>query len=126
MLIRTAIPRSRRSTGRGVRVEVNPGGTNEAFAKTHFPHAELTEYPDNRTIFDDLAAGHADVIVTDGVEVDLQTRRHRAVLCPADAPHAFNHFAKAYWITRDPPLKAAVDAAVENSLRDGDYWRDPG
>jgi cyclohexadienyl dehydratase len=45
-----------------VRVVVNPGGTNERFAKTNLAHATLAEHPDNRTIFDEIAAGHADVM----------------------------------------------------------------
>lgn len=102
----------------GVRVDVNPGGTNETFAKTHFPHAEIIGYPDNRTIFDDVAAGHADVMVTDGVEVDLQAHRHPGVLCPANVPQAFDSFEKAYWMTSDPYLKKEVDAVVEEHLDD--------
>lgn len=107
----------------GVRVEVNPGGTNEAFAKAHFPHAVWKTYPDNRTIFDDLAAGHADVMVTDGAEVDFQAHRHKGVLCAAAVPQAFDHFDKAYWMTDDPALKEAVDAVVKKALDDGDYKR---
>jgi cyclohexadienyl dehydratase len=106
-----------------VRVVFNPGGTNEAFAKAHFSDAALAEHPDNRTIFDDIAAGRADVMVTDGVEVDYQARRHPGVLCPAVVPNTFDHFDKAYWMTRDPALKAAVDAVLKKSLDAGDYQR---
>jgi cyclohexadienyl dehydratase len=106
-----------------VRVVVNPGGTNEAFAKAHFPHAKLEELPDNRTIFDEVAEGHADVMVTDGAEVEYQALRHPGVLCSAAVPQAFDHFAKACWMTRDPALKAAVDAVLKKSLDAGDYQR---
>ena len=58
-----------------VRVVVNPGGTNEQFARERLPHARLTVHPDNRTIFAEIAAGRADVMVTDDVEVDLQSAR---------------------------------------------------
>lgn len=109
--------------GPDVRVVYNPGGTNEAFAKRHFPDARLQEYPDNRTIFDEIAAGRADVMVTDGAEVDYQARRHPGLLCPAAVPDAFDHFDKAYWMTRDQALKAAVDAVVTKSLDAGDYRR---
>jgi cyclohexadienyl dehydratase len=109
--------------GRDVLVVYNPGGTNEAFAKQHFPDARLQEYPDNRTIFDEIAAGRADVMVTDGAEVDYQARRHPGVLCPAMVPDAFDHFSKAYWMSRDDALKAAVDIAVTKSLDAGDYQR---
>jgi len=106
-----------------VRVVVNPGGTNQVFAKAHFPHAKLNEHPDNRTIFDVIAAGQADVMVTDGAEVDYQARRHPGVLCPAAVPEAFDHFDKAYWMTRDPAFKAAIDAALKKILEAGDYQR---
>jgi len=107
-----------------VRVVVNPGGTNEAFAKANFPDAQLEQHPDNRTIFDDIAAGHADVMVTDGAEVDYQARRHPGVLCPAAVTHAFDYFEKAFWMTRDPPLKDAVDAVLKKSLEAGDWLHD--
>jgi cyclohexadienyl dehydratase len=106
-----------------VRVVFNPGGTNEAFAKAHFPDAKLEEYRDNRTIFDEIAASRADVMVTDGVEVDYQAKRHPGVLCRAAVPNAFNHFEKAYWMTRDPALKSAVDAVVGKRLDNGDYLK---
>jgi cyclohexadienyl dehydratase len=102
-------------------IAVNSGGTNEAFAKVHFPHARLRQYSINQAIFDDLASGHADLMVTDGAEVDFQARRHPGVLCPADVPQTFDHFEKAYWMTPDPPLKAAVDSVVTKTLNAGDY-----
>ena len=39
-----------------VRVIVNPGASNEVFAKQNFPHAQITVYPDNVTIFDQIVA----------------------------------------------------------------------
>jgi len=107
----------------GVRVVVNPGGTNERFAKANFPHARLDEHADNRTIFDDLMDHQADVMVTDGAEVDYQARRHPGVLCPADVADSFDHFDKAYWMTRDKALKSAVDAWLEKALKSGDYQK---
>jgi cyclohexadienyl dehydratase len=62
-------------------------------------------------------------MVTDGAEVDYQARRHPGALCPAAVPEPFNHFDKAYWMMRDPVLKAAVDAVVKKSLDAGDYQR---
>jgi cyclohexadienyl dehydratase len=106
-----------------VRVVVNPGGTNERFAKANLGHATIVEHADNRSIFDEIAAGHADVMVTDGAEVDYQARRHPGVLCPAAVPDSFDHVDKAYWMTRDPALKAAVDAWLDKALAGGDYAR---
>ncbi len=106
-----------------VRVVFNPGGTNEAFAKAHFADAALQEFPDNRTIFDEIAARHADVMVTDGAEVDYQSRRHPGVLCPAAVAAPFDHFDKAYWMTRDDALKAAVDDVLKKKLAAGEYQK---
>jgi cyclohexadienyl dehydratase len=106
-----------------VRVVFNPGGTNEAFAKAHFADAALQEFPDNRGIFDEIAARHADVMVTDGAEVDYQSRRHPGVLCPAAVSEPFDHFDKAYWMTHDGALKAAVDAVLKKELDAGDYQK---
>jgi len=106
-----------------VRVVFNPGGTNEAFAKAHFADAKLEEFSDNRTIFDEIAARHADVMVTDGAEVDYQSRRHPGVLCPAAVAGPFDHFDKAYWMTRDGALKAAVDVVLKAKLEAGDYQK---
>jgi cyclohexadienyl dehydratase len=34
---------------------------------------------------------------------------------------SFDHFDKAYWMTRDAALKDAVDAWLQRSLAAGDY-----
>jgi cyclohexadienyl dehydratase len=103
----------------GVRVVVNPGGTNERFARANLNHAALSEHPDNRTIFDEIAAGHADVMITDGAEVDYQARLHPGILCPATVADSFDQFDKAYWMTRDAALKQTVDAWLKASLAAG-------
>ncbi len=105
----------------GVRVVVNPGGTNERFARANLTHAALAEHADNRTIFGEIAAGRADVMVTDGAEVDYQARLNPGILCPAMVSDSFDHFDKAYWMTRDPALKQAVDAWLEQALQAGRY-----
>jgi cyclohexadienyl dehydratase len=70
----------------GVRVIENPGGTNERFAREHLKQATLIVHADNRTVFERLLAHQADVMFTDGIEVDLQVRRHpelcRTMLAP--------------------------------------------
>lgn len=105
----------------GVRVVVNVGGTNERFAKANFPHAVLEVQDDNRTVFDAVKNNQADVMVTDGAEVDYQARQHPGVLCAAKVPGPFDHFAKAYWMTRDTALKQAVDGWLAQSLKAGNY-----
>jgi cyclohexadienyl dehydratase len=106
-----------------VRLAVNRGGTNARFAAAHFPHATRDTRDDNQALFADLAAGRADVMVTDGAEVDYQARRHPGVLCAAAVKAPFDHFAKAYWMTRDKRLKAAIDRVVRQQLASGAYRR---
>ncbi|WP_053080513.1 transporter substrate-binding domain-containing protein [Methylobacterium variabile] len=104
-----------------VRVVVNPGGTNQRFADANFPHASVRVFPDNRAIFKEVAEGRADVMVTDGTEVDYQSRLSAGVLCPAAVPDVFNKNDKAFWMTRDPALKAAVDGWLAKTLKSGAY-----
>lgn len=92
----------------GVRVIVNPGGTNESFARANVKQADLIVFPNNATIFDELVANHADVMMTDAVETRLQQRLHPE-LCAVHPDQPFNFSELAYLLPRDPALKAWVD-----------------
>jgi cyclohexadienyl dehydratase len=104
-----------------VRVVVNPGASNEEFARKNFPRAQLTVHADNATVFDEIAAGRADVMVTDGIEVDHQAFLHPE-LCPADVPAPFTRLEKAFWVQKDPDLLREVDAWLDGEIASG-AWR---
>ena len=104
-----------------VRVAVHPGGTNERFDRANFTHAQIREYPDNRTIFGELEADRADVIMVDGEIVDYESRRHPGTLCAANVAEPFDHYEKAYLMSRDPELKQAVDAWLARSFAYGRF-----
>lgn len=93
----------------GVRVIVNPGGTNERFDRAHLRQAEIVVHPDNTTIFDSLARGEADVMITDASETRLQQKLHPGALCAIHPEAPFDFSEKAYWMAPDPALKAFVD-----------------
>jgi cyclohexadienyl dehydratase len=85
----------------GVRAVVNPGGTNQKFAQSHLKNATLATFPDNATIFDEIAANRADVMITDASEVRQQVKRHAGVLCQVSAKEPFLFGEKAYLVPRD-------------------------
>ena len=106
----------------GVRVIVNPGAQNEKFARENFGKAELTVHKDNATVFNEIAAGRADVMVTDGIEVD-HTAHAMPVLCPASVAQPFTRLEKAYMMPKDDELKQVVDAWLEESKQSGRWQK---
>jgi len=105
-----------------VRLIVNPGGTNERFARAHAAHAALTVYPDNVTIFDRIVAGEADVMITDAIEARLQQRLHPK-LCAIHPDTPFDFSEKAFLLPRDVALKAYVDQWLHQAIETGLYAR---
>jgi len=105
-----------------VRLVVNPGGTNERFARAHAPHATLTVHADNVTIFDRIVAGQADVMVTDAIETRLQQRLH-PTLCAIHPDAPFDFSEKAVLLPRDPALKAYVDQWLHQEIETGAFAR---
>ena len=93
----------------GMRVLVNPGGTNERFVRAKFRQASVQVVPDNRAVFAALEAGAGDLMVTDDVEVALQTQVHPA-LCRA-TPLLFEPSTKAVMIAPDATLTGEVGRA---------------
>jgi cyclohexadienyl dehydratase len=98
---------------------VNPGGTNEAFAKANFPKADIRVFPDNTKIFDEIADGKADVMITDSSETLFQQKQHAGVLCSIHPDKPFDFAEKAYWMQRDVPLKDFVDQFLHISAETG-------
>ena len=106
---------------RGVRVLTNPGGTNEAFDRARLHGANVVVYPDNQTIFDRLAQGNADVMITDASETRFQEKLHPNVLCAIHPEKPFDFGEKAYWMVPDPALKAFVDQWLHIAKEDGEF-----
>jgi cyclohexadienyl dehydratase len=84
----------------GIRVITNPGGTNESFDRAHLHAATIVVFPDNRGIFAALAAGAADLMITDATEARYQ-QRHTPGLCAVHPDHPFSASEKAYLLPPD-------------------------
>ncbi len=65
-----------------VRVMENPGGLNEKFARKHLPHATLVIHPVNEEIPALVAAGKADVMITEIMEAAYYRSRDRRLAAP--------------------------------------------
>ncbi len=104
-----------------VTVIANPGGTNEKFDRAHLHAAQIAIYPDNATIFDQLAVGKADVMITDASETRYQQKLHPGALCAIHPDAPFDFAEKAYWMARDEALKAFVDQWLHMSMENGEF-----
>ena len=102
----------------GVRVIVNPGGSNEQFVRARIKRASITVHPDNITIFSALADGAADVMITDRVEAEYQAARVPR-LCVALQGGLLSATDKAVLLPRDPALVAYVDLFLQQARATG-------
>ncbi|GAB2869595.1 transporter substrate-binding domain-containing protein [Paraburkholderia jirisanensis] len=103
------------------RVIFNPGGTNERFARQAFPHARLTVYPDNVTVFKQILAGKADVMVTDASETLLQQKLNPG-LCSVHPDKPFQYGEKAWMVPRgDTTFQQYVDQWLHLARESGEY-----
>jgi cyclohexadienyl dehydratase len=107
----------------GTRVIVNPGGTNERFARAHVKNAEIKVFNDNTKIFDEIAKGDADLMMTDASETRYQQKQHPGVLCAVHPDQPFDFAEKAYWLPRDVALKFFVDQWLDIAMKDGTFKR---
>ncbi|WP_459203881.1 transporter substrate-binding domain-containing protein [Ralstonia pseudosolanacearum] len=106
----------------GVRAVVNPGGTNEKFAREHLKQAQIRVYPDNVTIFNEIIAGRADLMMTDAVETRLQQKLHPE-LCAVHPDAPFDFSEKAYLLPRDVVFKNFVDQWLRQTMESGEFAR---
>ncbi|MFD7662089.1 transporter substrate-binding domain-containing protein [Streptomyces sp. NPDC059788] len=105
----------------GTTVVVNPGGTNEQFTRSVIKHATIKPHPDNTTVFDEIIAGRADVMMTDASETRYQSTIHPE-LCAVHPDRPFTFSEKAYAVPRaDTEFKEYVDQWVHLATHDGTY-----
>ena len=106
----------------GVRVIVNPGGTNEKFIDTRISAATKILHDDNRTIFEAIINDKADLMITDAIEVRLQSNRHPE-LCPAMPGRTLTYQEKGYLLPQDDAWLHAVNLWLAQRRGDGTLER---
>lgn len=102
-----------------VRVIVNPGGTNEVFAKASLKQAQIVMHPDNVTIFQQIVDGKADLMMTDAIETLIQEKIHPQ-LCAVHPDKPFNFSEKAVLMPRDIVLQQYVDQWLRQDRESGE------
>lgn len=103
------------------RAIVNPGGTNDKFARANYKRLKLIEHPDNVTIFQQIIDGKADVMVTDASETLWQAKQHPE-LCSINPDRPMQFSEKAFMLPRgDVAFKEFVDAWLHMLKSNGEY-----
>jgi cyclohexadienyl dehydratase len=104
-----------------VRVIVNPGGSNETFAKTHLNKAHIITHENNIGIFKEVAEGRADVFVTEAAEAKVQSRLNPK-LCPVNPDKPLQYAEMGYLLPLgDMRFKLYVDQWLHLSKASGEY-----
>ena len=65
-----------------VRIMINPGGTNEKFARANLPNAKLIVHEENADIPLQIAEGNADIMITETVEAVSWVKREPRLAAP--------------------------------------------
>jgi cyclohexadienyl dehydratase len=86
----------------GVKIGVNPGGTNQRFVDTTIKQATVVVIEKNLSIPDKVAAGEVDVMITDNVEAMVVSRQNPR-LYAVDPDNTFTKDDFGYLLPRDEP-----------------------
>ncbi|KAJ8119054.1 hypothetical protein OPT61_g111 [Boeremia exigua] len=107
----------------GVKVAVNPGGTNEAFDRANLKTAEIVLVQDNNAVYKAVMDGDADAMISDIIEVELQVRLHPEILCIVNPNATFTFEELGYMVGRDVAWKQYMDLFVHIQLGGGGWNR---
>jgi len=107
----------------GVKIGVNPGGTNQSFLAANVKRAKVVVIEKNLSIPDQLAAGEVDVMITDNVEAILRAQENPR-LYAVDPDNTYTRDDLGYLLPRDD--RAWIDYVnlwVDLAMLKGDFAR---
>ena len=103
----------------GVRVMVNPGGLNEKFARENLPDCHLIVYEKNEEIPAKVAAGEADVMITEITEAPWYVQNDTRLAAPLlDSPFTRGQIGVLMRKGQDDLLES-VNATIEEMKSSG-------
>ncbi len=107
----------------GVKIGVNPGGTNEAFVREHIQNAVIIVIENNLAIPNAVASAKVDVMITDNVEAVLAARENELLHAVSpDAP--LTHDELSYMLPRgDPAFRNWLDLWIHRMKLTGELDR---
>lgn len=107
----------------GVRVMINPGGTNEKFAREHLSKAQITVHQKNEEIPSLIADGKADIMITEIVEASYYIQADERLAAPLiDKP--FTHSLMGVLMRKsDSDLLERINHIIDACKRDGTLMR---
>ena len=107
----------------GVKIGVNPGGTNQSFLAANVKRATVVVIEKNLSIPDKVAAGEVDVMITDNVEAILRANENPQ-LYAVDPDNTYTRDDLGYLLPRDD--RAWIDYVnlwVDLAMLKGDFAR---
>jgi cyclohexadienyl dehydratase len=107
----------------GLKIGVNPGGTNERFVRANIRQAQIVVIPKNLEIPDKLAAGEVDVMITDNVEAMLVAEK-RPELYAVSPENTFTKDDFGYMLPRDDyPFLTWLNLWIHQMKEKGEFQR---
>jgi cyclohexadienyl dehydratase len=104
----------------GTTVVVNAGGTNEAFDRANLANADLLMVNDNTIVYEVVANGTADAMISDMVEIELQVRLWNGTLCMlGDAAEPWTFSRLGYLMPRDEVWRSFVNVWLAMEVGNG-------
>ena len=105
---------------KNVKFIVNPGGTNEKFTRKLIKKAKIILHTDNKTVFDEILEGNADIMISDSIEVDILTQIHKGKICRfKDQPFKESMHNIAIMIPKEIGVKEFINEWISNLKNSG-------
>ncbi len=104
----------------GIRIGVNPGGTNEKFVRTNIKHANVTVFESNMAIPIAVAEGKVDVMLTDSSEAIYYSKTDKRLSAPLSTS-PFTKSQMGYIMSKDAArLQDTVDFVLNTMMLTGE------